>query len=203
VVPVAFVALSLGSVGLAWLDVRRLSSLSRPFARGRRASLNGGSERPAILGLRHGRGAGPPERRWELDAAHGCDVARCAAFLDQLEEMPPARWLEVGRRVLARDPAAQALASDAASGIDGIIRARRLGVTAWLVRDAVETAALLLRTGISEGDRALHTAARRAAEQAALARLTRPWLERAHYVASTALLLALAADDAARSDRAV
>ena len=117
-------------------------------------------------------------RRWELATARPQDASRCAAFLDRVERMTRAEWLAEGRRALASGGAApEAPGTDDA--LDALLARRGLGVTAWLVRDAVETAAhLALGTCDAGADRAPLEAARRAATRAALAQLVGPALAR-------------------------
>ena len=152
---------------------------------------------------------------WTLATADGCDVAGCAAFLDRLNAMPRAAWLEIGRRVLALSPAGARARGAAVAALDALVVGRRLAVTAWLVRDAVETAFHLARgapscprpgdrwrapVGASAGasvgpptDRPLLRAAYDAARITALAHLARPWLSRDQYVALLAPFVAVSA----------
>jgi hypothetical protein len=119
--------------------------------------------------------------RWTLDAADGGDRARTAAFLDRLEAMTRAEWLEVGRRTVAC--ASNAPHDAAVATLAGLLEARRLGVTAWLVRDAVTTAVqssapAWAAVPRSAGEATLLAAGCEAAALAALALLARPWLRR-------------------------
>jgi hypothetical protein len=134
------------------------------------------------------------------------DRGRCDAFLAQLEEMPRAWWLAVGARALAAGAAGATDAARvrAAGALAAVLGRERLAVDAWLLRDAVETAAQLAacddpappRTRrrpsapCTDAQRRALAAARAAAEQAALAHLARPWLARADFVALLAPFLA-------------
>lgn len=109
-------------------------------------------------------------RRWELAIVPAEDAARCAAVLDELEGWSRADWLAAGRRALA-----SADAPDALAALEALLARRGLGVTAWLVREAVETAAQQALGGHASGaEQASLAAARRAATWAALAQLVRP-----------------------------
>jgi hypothetical protein len=121
---------------------------------------------------------GWPSDRWELDAADDCDIAACATFLDALESWPRQAWLDLGRR------AATVADEDGPDALDAVITVRALGVTAWLVRDLIATAAA---TACGARPTRELVAARRVVERAALAHLLRPWLRLADYRALTAL----------------
>ena len=130
-------------------------------------------------------GAGGSE--WELATADGCDRARCAAFLDRLDGLTWDAWLAIGRRQRDAD-AADPRATAAAAALDRVLAVRGLRVTAWLVRDRIDTAAQVARPdgahGGAGGRAARHHAAddrcladaREAAARAALAHLASPWL---------------------------
>lgn len=118
-------------------------------------------------------------RRWELAIVPAEDAARCAAVLDELEGWSRADWLAAGRRALASAdaPAGREApdAPDALAALEALLARRGLGVTAWLVREAVETAAQQALGGHASGaEQASLAAARRAATWAALAQLVRP-----------------------------
>ena len=112
--------------------------------------------------------------RWELASSDPAAATRCAAFLDRLERLSHDDWLAIGHR--AATPM-----HDAIVALDAAVAAQRLGVTAWLVRDAVHTTAHVARGADVEGD--AWTAARDAAARAALAQLVRPRLALAHHAA--------------------
>jgi hypothetical protein len=151
-----------------------------------------------------------PRPPWALATADGCDVAGCAAFLDRLNAMPRAAWLEIGRRVLVLPAAGHPARAAAVAALDALVVGRRLAVTAWLVRDAVETAFHLARGAPScprpggrwrapvgpPTDRPLLRAAYDAARITALAHLARPWLSREQYVALLAPFVAVSAGTA-------
>jgi hypothetical protein len=144
---------------------------------------------------------------WETAGIDAGDAARCDAFLEELEGLSRAEWLETGRRVLARAAGdSGASVQQAADVLDAVIAQRQLGVTAWLLRDAVETVAYGARCASDPGVARRHpappcttsertdlSAARVAAERAALAYLARPWLSRAAYLTLVAPFLAVAA----------
>lgn len=134
----------------------------------------------------------PPPLRWELSAADG-DAERCGTFVARLELMPRAAWLDVGRRLLALDDGARATRRAARAALDRALAARRLVVSAWLVRDAIETLACVAvpdgspRTRrhpaapCSAREAAALAAARDAAGLAALAHLAHAGLRREEY----------------------
>jgi hypothetical protein len=144
-----------------------------------------------------------------LATAGGGDFERCTPFLDAVAAMTRADWLALGSRLWTDSPAGRVRAAVAAERVDDVVAARRLGVTAWLVRDAVETAAqvaLGARPGGRSGggwsvgrresappsapeERPLLAAARQGAERAALAHLVRPWLPREHFLMLVAPLV--------------
>ena len=173
-------------------------------------SPNDASGSPAATGAgwrleRGGRGRAT-EPRWETAAVNAEDAARCEAFLDRLEGLSRAEWLEAGGRILARSGGEpEAAARQASDALDAVITERQLGVTAWLVRDAVETVTYVASCAGDPGESRRHpappctgneraslTAARVAAERAALAHLARPWLSRAVYLTLVAPFLAMA-----------
>ncbi|MGZ8378754.1 MAG: hypothetical protein ACXW05_00955 [Gemmatirosa sp.] len=145
----------------------------------------------------------PPSLRWELAAVDG-DAARCGTFVADLERMPRAAWLDVGRRVLALDDGAGATRQAARAALDRALEARRLAVSAWLVRDAIETLACV---AVSDGnprprrhraapcsarEAAALAAARDAAGLAALAHLAHAGLRRDEYLVLLAPFVTIA-----------
>ena len=153
----------------------------RPKARTGRAARSLYRRRPSA----------PPTARWDLAVAGDGDAEGCARVLDALDALPRAAWLALGRRV-ASSPTAGEWAS-AAAALDAVLRTRRLAVTAWLVRDAVEAAVQVAPRGAARPagrraapppdtaeERVSLEAARRAAAGAALARLAGRWLSPAH-----------------------
>jgi hypothetical protein len=122
--------------------------------------------------------------RWELTSATGGDASGCARLLDTLDTLPRPAWLALGRDVATADAATIEGWTAARAALDVVLDRRRLAVTAWLVGDAIETALpLALRRGSPPepaAERAWAALARRAATDAALARLVRPWLAPQH-----------------------
>ena len=124
--------------------------------------------------------------RWELQSADGGDRVRAAGFLDRLEAMTRAEWLAVGDRATAcaSDPTRLAATAALARAVDG----HRLGVTVWLVRDAVATAVQTAPRSwpsapSTRAEVTLLATGRDAATVAVLAQLARPWLERSEVAA--------------------
>lgn len=127
--------------------------------------------------LRGGRLPLPASVR-ELDDSDEPALAQVRRFVDALCELPRAEWLEIGRRVCGEgwDSVAHAAAWAA---LDAAIAEQRLGVAAWHVRDAVETACFLATRAdapLSRSERRVVCLAREAAEETALALLVRPHL---------------------------
>ncbi|AHG89474.1 hypothetical protein J421_1937 [Gemmatirosa kalamazoonensis] len=129
------------------------------------------------------------DSRWALAAADGCDVARCDAFLATVERWPRDVWLAIDR---AAGEAPRAC--DAGRSVAALVSARGLHVTAWLVRDLVETSAAMAggatprhawRASQAPGEHRVLTAAHEVVAQAALAHLLRPWLTADAYGALT------------------
>ena len=123
--------------------------------------------------------AGHGDGRWELEATQDADRVRGAALLDRLEAMPYDDWRALGRRAAAC--ASDAARTAAAAALAQALERRRLGVTAWLVRDAVATAVHTApgrprSTAGTLADARLLATARDAAALAVLAQLARPWL---------------------------
>ena len=129
------------------------------------------------------------DSRWALAAADGCDVARCDAFLAAAERWPRDVWLAIGRAA-GESPRA----SDADRSVAALVSGRGLHVTAWLVRDLIETSAAMAggansrrarRTSLAPAEHRILAAAREVVAQAALAHLLRPWLTADVYAALT------------------
>jgi len=92
-------------------------------------------------------------------------------------------WLELGRSVLT-DRDTRAARVQAWSALERVIREQRLGVSAWDLRDAVETAVFLATRSharLSRTERQSSDAARGAAEDAAIAILASPYLDAADF----------------------
>jgi len=110
-------------------------------------------------------------------------LERAHSFIDTLAELPPSSWLEVGRSLLA-DRDGRATRDVAWSALERVIREHQLEVSAWNVRDAVETVAFLVTPSharLSRAERRSSDAARQAAEDAAAAMLARPYLDVADF----------------------
>jgi hypothetical protein len=110
-------------------------------------------------------------------------VGQVTAFVDWLAERPLREWLELGREI-ARDRANASARGDAWDRVQSAIADRGMQLAAWYVRDAVETAAFVASHSTrrwSRDDRLLFAAAHGAAESAALALLTRPYLTPEHF----------------------
>jgi hypothetical protein len=105
------------------------------------------------------------------------------AFVDRLAELALKDWLELGADI-ATAPAQSAARDDACHGLQLAVSDHGLQLAAWYVCDAVQTAAFLASHKArrwSRRDRLLFAAARRAAESAALALLTYPYLTPEHF----------------------
>lgn len=105
-------------------------------------------------------------------------LAAVDAFVDQLTELSLERWLALGRQLIA-DEQGGALRAAAWSAIETAMADQRLGLSAWLARDAVETAACLVcrpATRLSRSERRLFSVVHGAANRAVLAHLARPHL---------------------------
>ena len=94
------------------------------------------------------------------------------AFLAMLAELPIAEWPAPASARTAHETALALL--------DAVLADRQLGVSAWYVRDQVETSAFVASRG--RGERTcVPRAARKLAEAAALALLVRPLLPAADF----------------------
>lgn len=101
-------------------------------------------------------------------------VAEVNAFVDWLAALPLNAWLEIGRSI-ASDRSRIASRGIAWEQLQDTIAEHELQVAAWLVRDAVETAAFLAGHSLrrwSPEERRMFAAAHGAAETAALAMLS-------------------------------
>jgi hypothetical protein len=93
-------------------------------------------------------------------------------FIDRLARLPRVTWLQIGR-ALQREESSR---STARLLLEATIADQRLGITAWNVRDGVDTAAYYAggsSAGTSRDERYAFAAAHGAAEGAALAFLVR------------------------------
>jgi hypothetical protein len=116
-----------------------------------------------------------PQRVTELTPADEPGLAPVDTFADEMSALPVEKWLEVGRTLVA-DEAAASRRATAIAALEATIDRRGLGVTAWYVRDAVDTGAYLASHAVprwTSADRRIFAAAHGAAEDAALALLAR------------------------------
>ena len=100
------------------------------------------------------------------------------AFADQLVDLPLSTWLAIGESIAA-DRDGLAVRRNAWHAVETAIGDHGLGVSAWYVRDTVETAAFLVSRGTwqwSGHERRVFAAAHGGAESAALALLARAHL---------------------------
>lgn len=112
----------------------------------------------------------------ELTVHQESALAGVNAFVDGLAALPFTEWLRIGR-LIATDRVAHAARSCAWPILDATIGAAGLRVTAWYVRDAVDTSAFIASAWVrrwSSAERWAFSAAHGAAEDAGLAVLTRP-----------------------------
>jgi len=120
----------------------------------------------------------------ELRSRHRSTIPSIDTFLQSLAELPLNAWLEIGQSI-ARErphPTARDLALE---HLRAAIRDHALEIVAWYVRDAIQTSAFLVTRAArrwTREERAHLTAARTAAETAALALLARPHLPREQFV---------------------
>ena len=110
------------------------------------------------------------------------DATRVASFLDRLSALSAREWLAIGREVESH-VAHQESFETAGAIVEAIIADRKLEVTAWYVRDVVETIAYLASRfpGWQGDDSEYFTAAQVAAERAVLALLVVSSLPRAEF----------------------
>ena len=134
---------------------------------------------------------------WSAGAALVC----VDAFLHRLVDLPLAHWLAIGEALVA-DREYVPVRQRAWDKLESDLNDRRLGVAAWQVRDAVDTAAHIASRESHHWlshDRACFAAAHGAAEAAALALLARDQLPIETYRALTAPFAAcVAAAESAR-----
>ena len=118
---------------------------------------------------------------WTLDGVPVASARRLECWLDALATIPMTEWIRVGERCIhSRD--ALLTTTVACSHIERVVDAQGLHVTAWLVRDMVETTVFDIRQQAAHAPRRVraHIAiARMAAEWAALAIATEAWIPRA------------------------
>jgi hypothetical protein len=115
---------------------------------------------------------------WALNGLPDTTARYLERWLDALAALPLDEWTRIGQQCVQRDHAMLAM-TRACSRVETAIADHDLAVTAWLVRDAVETATYHVRRHAAcqpRRVRAQLTVARMAAEWAALALATQPWL---------------------------
>jgi hypothetical protein len=133
--------------------------------------------RGAAIGTAAGRAAAPP-RLWllgDLDPAAARDLEQ---WLDDVARLPVQAWFRIADRCGAPDRPRLAVEC-ACARLECIIAANRLELTAWLVRDLVDSTLFRIAhpgPRPSRADRARLCVARVAVERAALAIACRPWL---------------------------
>jgi len=118
---------------------------------------------------------------WTLRGLPAASAQRLERWLDALRAIPVEEWIRIGEQRLCGDRALLT-ATSACSHIERAIEQQDLHVTAWLVRDSVETTVYGIRQATTRGPRRMraHIAiARMAAEWAALAIATEAWISRA------------------------
>jgi len=129
------------------------------------------------------------------------DTASCAydpklaAFLDRLLELSVVDWIRIGRSLIA-DRDALLVRQRAWALLEAAIADHRLGVAAWEIRDAIDTAACLATRGArgwSRDTRGCFASTHGAAEAAALALLARGHLRADAVAALTTPFAALIA----------
>jgi hypothetical protein len=114
-----------------------------------------------------------------LEVSEDSSAGNVTAFVDRLAELALRDWLELGADIAAVS-AQSAAWDDAWHGLQLAVSDHGLQLAAWYVRDAVQTAAFLASRRArrcSRRDGLVFSAARRAAESAALAIIARPYLD--------------------------
>ncbi len=104
-------------------------------------------------------------------------------FIDALTELPGETWLAIGRAIREHPDRLSELSS-ARAILDVTIADRHLALSAWHVKDAIETLAFVAGRdlgNISARDRRFFDETHAAAEEAALAVLARPYLADADF----------------------
>lgn len=110
-------------------------------------------------------------------------LARVDTFVDGLADLSLASWLDIGRSIVSNHDLSTGR-SAAVSSMDAAITEHGHAVSAWYVRDAVETAAFLAMNAAprpSSEARRLFAAAHGAAEDLALSLLVRDSLSEADF----------------------
>lgn len=147
--------------------------MTLPITRFFRASITAESAR-LVHQLRSSRMAEPEANVLLGDAGSSAHDPKLAAFLDRLSELSVADWIGIGRSLIA-DRDALLVRQRACALLEAAIPDHRLGVAAWEIRDAIDTAACLVRSarGWSRDTRGFFASTQRAAEAAALGLLAR------------------------------
>jgi hypothetical protein len=115
---------------------------------------------------------------WALSGLPECAARGLERWLDSLDELTLAEWTRIGEQCTKRDQAMLAM-TRACARVEKAIAAHELGVTAWLLRDMVETATSRVRQHAARRSRRVRSqiaVARMAAEWAALAMMTRQFI---------------------------
>lgn len=142
-----------------------------------------------------------PQGLWTLQGLPPASAQRLERWLDTLATIPLAEWIRIGERCFSRD-GALLTTTVACAHVERAIEEHELQVTAWLVRDLVETTVFGIRQAAARGPRRIRAQiaiARMAAEWAALAIATEAWITEAD---RDVLCGAFGALDAARDDSA-
>lgn len=122
--------------------------------------------------------AAEPPTLWALSALPELTARGLDRWLESLAELTLDDWMRIGDQCLGRDNDTLAV-TRACARVEKAIDEHELAVTAWLIRDVVETATCHVRRAAARGGRRAHArlvVARMAAEWAALALATQRWL---------------------------
>ncbi len=114
---------------------------------------------------------------WALGTLPDSSAQRLEAWLDMLGELTLADWADIGR--VCEDPGVLAAMTRGCKAVESVVADRELDVTAWLVRDHVETVTHAIRVAAARQPRrrrARLAVARMAAEWAALSMAMDAWL---------------------------
>lgn len=125
--------------------------------------------------------ADEPRALWALKGLPDTTAHNLERWIDALATLPIDAWLRAGNRCVQRDHTALTI-TRACGRVEKAIAAHELAVTAWFIRDMVETATWRVRRAAVRRPsrvRAELAVARMAAEWAALAIATQSWLDAA------------------------
>jgi hypothetical protein len=123
-----------------------------------------------------GVGVSTPSTLWGLNGVPDRSARRLEQWLDVLAELTADEWIDIADRARSRDARG---VSSACARVELAISAHELEVTAWFIRDLVETAVLRahpLTLARSRRVRSQLAIARSATAWAALAHATAQWL---------------------------